>query len=642
MMIKRLKILSLMFPLFVACSATNKGNELIVLAEPEEPAPSVQVPEAPVKRLPARIDLNEPKGAAGKISWAEFKSGVQALETGDPLAAMYYFDMALGEVHSEQQADSLASPDSAEYFATMPARIISALERVYPMLINLAEAEHVFSILSDYEGFDSFEEAPLDSVEKKVIENFLDTMNLARFSLPIEINDRVMREIRFLTVNARSFMESSLSRKTTLDSMIFAKLRKRNMPEDLVYLALVESGFKPRAYSKAKAAGVWQFIPATGKRYGLSIDFWRDMRYNPEAATDAALRYLSDLYREFDDWYLAMAAYNCGEGRIRRLVREAKAADSTLKKVSYWDLQLPKETMLYVPRILAATIIGHFPERYSFTVEKRSVLPFDTVTVKDGIPLDKIGSAIGASVNTMRDLNPELTRWSTPPNLKQYTMNIPQGTREKFLAAYEKMDKTQLVRWQQYKVQKGDNLGSIARVFGLKAADIQSANNLQNTRLRVGQVLIIPMPHGASPPGNQRQASTGTRNENTQTTRSESNVRTYLVKNGDNLGTISRRFGVSMQNLKSWNNLEDNRIRAGQQLFLQDPKRAQSTNTQQRDTQTQTHANKAISGASYIVKSGDNLWDIARAHDVTVQQLLDWNPGLDKKIFPGMKIKISD
>jgi len=510
-----------------------------------------------------------------KASWAEYKSGLQAFDT-DPLTAIHYFDLALDELYSEQQLDSLGADST--YFSEMTKNIVFILESLYPKLVNQG-SEQSYSARNDYENYDEFDEfdeffsddkdIPLDSMEKIALETFLDSTDLSKLSFPIEINDRVLREIHFLTVNVRKFTDAALSRKTALDSMIYSKLRKRGLPEDLIYLAFVESGFKTNAYSRAKAAGVWQFIPATGKRYNLPIDFWLDMRYNPEAATDAALDYLTDLYDEFGDWYLAMAAYNCGEGRIRRLVKEGQATDPD-KKVSYWDLKLPRETMHYVPRILAATIIGHFPERYAFTAEKQSLIPFDTVTVKDCIPLDKVGPAVGSSVNTIRDLNPELVRFCTPPNLKSYTIRIPEGTREKFLAAYDKMDKTQLVRWQQYKVQRGDNLGSISRLFGVKAADIQSANNLRKSRLRVGQVLIIPMGFGAKV---SAPAATATPAKKQQETKKVA---------------------------------------------------------------------KSNPGTSYEIKQGDSLWDIARNHNVTVQQLLEWNPGLDKKIYPGMKIKVGE
>jgi len=522
---------------------------------------------------PQGSNVFEPKGAAGKASWAEYKSGIQAIET-DPLTAIHYFDLALDELYSEQQLDSTGLPEDSVYFSEMPKRIVFALESLYPKLASQGD-EQSLSTWNDYENDDEYDDlddffnelkdVPLDSMEKIALENFLDTMDLSKLSLPIEINDRVLQEIRFLTVSVRKFTEATLSRKTALDSMIYSKLRERGLPEDLIYLAFVESGFKTNAYSRAKAAGVWQFIPATGRRYDLPVDFWLDMRRNPEAATDAALDYLTDLYNEFGDWYLAMAAYNCGEGRIRKFVKEGAATDSS-KKISYWDLKLHRETMHYVPRILAAAIIGHSPERYSFKVEKQSLIPFDTVTVKDCVPLDKVGSAVGSSFSTIRDLNPELVRFCTPPNLKSYTMRVPVGTREKFLAAYEKMDKTQLVRWQQYKVQRGDNLGYISRMFGVKPADIQSANNLRKSKLSIGQILIIPMSFGAKAPASPAPAK------------------------------------------------------------KQDAKKV---------------ANNAT-GTSYEIKQGDSLWDIARNHNVTVQQLLEWNPGLEKKIYPGMKIKVSE
>jgi len=617
--------LSLLAFLLFACSVGPRKSETIALYA-ESPAKEKKVQQF------APTELIEPRGAVGKTSWIEYKSGIQAIEK-DPLAAIYYLNLALSEVYSEQQADSIGSPEDSAYFSAMPVQIIFAMESLYPKLLDLSEAEYMHSMLNDYESFDSFEETPLDSLEKETIENHLDSMDLSQFSLPIEINDRVMQEIHYLTVNARNFTGASLSRKTVLDSMIYSKLKARGMPADLIYLAFIESGFKLNAYSRAKAAGVWQFIPSTGRRYGLPSDFWVDMRRNPEAATDAALDYLSDLYKEFNDWYLAMAAYNCGEGRIRRLVKEGLAADPS-KKVSYWDLRLPRETMHYVPRIIAAAIIGHSPDYYSFKVEKQYRIPFDTVSVKDCIPLDKVGSAVGASVSTIRELNPELVRWCTPPNLKSYTMRVPQGYREKFLAAYAKMDKTQLVRWQQYKVQKGDNLGYISRQFGLKVSDVQAANNLNNSKLRVGQVLIIPMPAGAT-----AFKSESVKNiEKANKPQSDNNTRTYVVRRGDNLGSISRRFGISSQNLINWNNLQGNKVQVGQRLYLQDPAKRDEKKNENQDKNTST----ATQGTSYEIKSGDNLWDIAHAHNVTVQQLLEWNPGLEKKIYPGMKIKVGE
>ena len=621
--LKTFRFLSLLAFLLFACSASPRKSEAIAVAPVEKGEEISQ----PVPELPKHV------GAEGKASWEEYKAGMQVFEK-DPVAAMRYLDLALNEIHSEQQLDSLNSPEDSIYFSTMPTRIILALENLYPRLVNMADLEQTNSVLNDYEDLDSFEETPLDSAEKETIENYLDSIDLSRFSFPIDINDRVMQEIHFLTVNVRSFTETSLSRKTALDSMIYSKLRERNMPEDLIYLALIESGFKTSAYSRAKAAGVWQFIPGTGKRYGLPVDFWLDMRRNPAASTDAALGYLDDLYKEFGDWYLAMAAYNCGEGRIRRLVKESLAADPS-KKVSYWDLKLPRETMHYVPRVIAATIIGHNPEHYSFTVQKQNSLPFDTATIKDCIPLDKVGNAVGVSPNTIRELNPELIRWCTPPNLKSYTIKIPQGTREKFLAAYAKMDKTQLVRWQQYKVQKGDNLGNISRQFGLKPSDVQAANNLKNVKLRVGQILIIPMPAGAAMPEKQKKSDAAEKIVSNNV-KADNYVKTYVVRKGDNLSSIARRFGVSSQSLMVWNDLQNNKVAIGQKLYLQDPSKKDAKKNENLAKSASTQK------ANYEVKPGDSLWDIARIHEVTVQQLLDWNPGLEKKIYPGMKIKVGE
>ena len=245
--------------------------------------------------------------------------------------------------------------------------------------------------------------------------------------------------------------------------------------------ALVESGYKIKAYSRAKAAGLWQFIPATGKRYGLYQDFWIDMRRNPELSTIAAMRYLRRLYEEFGDWLMAMAAYNCGEGCVRRRIREVKEDslwDST-QTVTYWDLKLPKETMHYVPRILAAMTIGHYPEHYGMNVEKRELPPFDTVTVVEFMPLDDVAKAAGVDTKTIQELNLELNRWCTPPKEIGYVVRIPEGTRDSFLVAYEKMDKKSWSRWQYHKVKSGENLGKISRQYRFSYREDQKKTHKQ-------------------------------------------------------------------------------------------------------------------------------------------------------------------
>lgn len=604
--------------LLSSCASTYEASPPLVV-----PSAPLQVESALARAVPAASSRSA-TDISRLASWLQYQSGLQALENRDWLEAQYYFDLSMNELVAEI-SDTLGFSDSV-YFAEMPVRIVQALEWVYPHLPELGSADESYAMASDMDLLSEIEDPPLDSSELVELESFLDTLNLSRFSVPVALNERVMQEIHFLTKGARNFTEGSLSRKTLFEEMIRAKLRARNMPEDLLYLSFVESGFKVKAYSRAKASGLWQFIPGTGKRYGLDIDFWVDMRRNPELATDAALDYLANLYKEFGDWHLAMAAYNCGEGRIRRLVRDAGG-----QGVSYWDLKLPRETMHYVPRILAAMIVGHFPEHYGFQVEPQTLMASDTVTIDGVLPLENAAQAAGVGVNTIRDLNLELNRWCTPPNKKSYVLRIPQGTRDQFLEAYAQMDRSKFATWQQYKVRSRDNLGRIARNFGLSVSDIRQANNLKGNRLKVGQVLVIPMPAGAMP-------SSLTAGDPEETASVARGAKSYTVRRGDNLGGIARKFGVSIQDLKDWNKLPDGRIRAGQKLAVQALRKEDAP---ARESVTRKSVNNvAASGERYTVRSGDSYYSIASSLGVDQDALMELNGAENSRLQLGQVLKV--
>ena len=576
------------------------------------------------------------KDLAIRPSWEQYQFALQAMEEEDWLLAQHHLDAALKGLVAENH-DSLysveARPQDSLYRKEMPRKIIFALDQVYPHLSMMGVDASTY-VRYDFavEGLEGLDEPPLDSLERVEIESFLDTLDLSQFTLSIELNERVMKEIHYMTKVARAFTETSLSRKTAFDSMIYTKLKERNMPPDLIYLSLVESGFKTKAYSRAKASGLWQFIPATGKRYGLDVDFWVDMRRNPELATDAALDYLSDLHRYFGDWLLAMAAYNCGEGRVRRLIREAQAdttRDST-KALSYWELALPKETMHYVPRILAAMIVGHYPQHYGMAIMQEQRPQFDTVSVGECLPLDKAAEAVGISEDEMRDLNIELNKWCTPPRKDTYVLRIPPGTRETFLLAYENMDKSKFARWQNHKVKSGENLGFIARQYGLSIAAIQSANNLKNTRIRKGQILLIPMPSS---------------NTNKSVNNRELGIKTYKVKSGDNLASIGRKYGVSVANLKKWNNLDSiGNIFINRMLYISKPSTSESPKPSDHSIDSeeseQERSPTIFKNNTYVVKTGDSYSTIASTLGIAQQALMDLNSATNSRLYVGQKLKI--
>ena len=573
-------------------------------------------------------DTSPPPPGLPKASYQEYQSGMQAIDNEDWLEAQYYFDLALSELVSEGE-DSTVVVDTAG-LRTMNVKILRALELVYPHMASLGKVDSGLGMLADLTPFeqidDSIEDAPLDSTDLRELTKEQDTLDLKQFSVPVVLNERVLREIQMLSEGVPEFTRGSISRMTSFDSMIREQLRARNMPEDLIYLAFVESGFKTHAYSRAKASGLWQFIPATGRRYGLQVDMWVDERRNPALATAAALDYLNDLHTEFGDWLLAMAAYNCGEGRVRRLLRDA--GDSA----TYWTLNLPRETMHYVPRILAAMVIGHHPSMYGFVPEPQVEILFDTVTVTECVPLQNIAEAIGVSVNTMRDLNIELNRWCTPPNQRSYTLRLPEGTRDRFLEAYEKMDKSKFARWTQHKIRSGENLGAIARSYGMSLNELREANGLKNNKIRAGQVLLIPMPSGALPPSRDHKTdvsdASGTKHSKTK---GNTNAQ-YTVKSGDNLASIARRFGVSINDLKTWNSITDSKIGVGDVLLTSEPKA---------DVRQEVEASTVKAGTgSYTVKSGDTYYNISQQLGVSMNDLMDVNNAESGKLSLGQILKL--
>ena len=582
----------------------------------------------PIPTEKASIDASgtnpgvEIAGDSTRPSWVYYQYGLQAIDNHEWAVSKHYLEESLRLLVTEKYDSTksrLTRSQDSIYRMQMPVRIVQALEDVYP---NLSEQDGDDSTSVDslsIDGVDAYDENAADSASIRVIENFLDTVDAGRFSLPIRFNERVMQEIYYMTTTARGFITRSLTRKTAYDSLIYTKLAQKRMPRDLIYLALVESGFNVKAYSRAKAAGMWQFIPETGMRYGLELDFWVDMRRNPEVATDAALSYLSSLYAEFGDWLLSMAAYNCGEGRIRRLIKEKKA-DSTWgdRPVTYWDLQLPQETMHYVPRILAAMVIGHFPDHYDVAIEKRRLPAYDTVTVYDSFSLDEIAKFLKVPEDTLRTLNMELTMWCTPPNRDAYLLRLPYGTRSAFVQNYDRMEKNGFSSWKQHKVRKGESIGNIAQQYGVRVAEIQRANEMKkNSKLKVGRTLLIPVK--VAP-----RRSTG---------KKPSKVRTYIVQLGDNLGSIARRFGVSQESLRVWNNIDPGyNVKNGDTIYVSKPDLKPSSFVQQRVALKK--------GEKYIVKEGDTYALIAKQYKVPVFLLLQANKGFTRRLTIGDSLAI--
>ncbi len=616
---------------FVGCASNKPATQ--TTAVPTE-ATSIPVQVSDTSSY-SEVALQETisDSLAVRPSWTYYQYALQAMDNQEWQLAKKYLDESLKQLVAERYDTTATGYSAAEdsvYRKQMPERIVNALDEVYPNLKTVEEdsIENFVRNEVSNEGVENLDENAADSASLQVIESFLDTLDVSQFSLPVEFNERVMQEIFYMTGSARKFMEGSLNRKTAYDSMVYAKLEEAKMPRDLIYLALVESGFKLKAYSRAKASGMWQFIPETGKRYGVDVDYWVDMRRNPELATDAAVKYLSRLHDEFNDWLLAMAAYNCGEGRVRRLVREMKedsTRDSSLA-VTYWDLELPKETMRYVPRILAAMVIGHYPEQYEMTVGKQYRPEFDTVTVFDSFPLEEVAKLLRVKEDTLRALNMELVKWCTPPNRDSYLLRLPVGSREKFVDGYDKMEKNTFSSWHHHKVRKGENLGVIAKQYDIRVSELQQANDMKTSRIRAGQTLLIPIKVTPKP-----------KSKNSAPRKPEK-VRTYIVRNGDNMASIARRFGVSQESLRIWNSMDvTSFVSEGDTLYVSKPELKPSPEPA---AKAPVERPKLAKGERYIVKAGDSYSEIAKAYDVPVLLLMQANQGYKNRLTVGDSLVI--
>jgi membrane-bound lytic murein transglycosylase D len=313
------------------------------------------------------------------------------------------------------------------------------------------------------------------------------------FDIPIVMNERVEYFIVYFQTTLRDKFMNWLARSAKYIPMMKALLRENGLPEDLVYMALIESGYNPHAFSRSKACGPWQFISSTGKKYGLLVNWWIDERRDPEKSTIAAAKYLNDLYDIFECWYLAAASYNAGEGKISRGMKRYRTED-------FWELTkhqyLKRETKNYVPQMIAAALVAKDPEKYGFTdIEYQEVLCYDKVAVSEVTDLGLIAKACEVSLEEIKDLNPELLRGCTPPGISDYEVRIPCGKKELFQTNFEDLKPRHRFQFKTHVVKKGDTFSSIARIYRVALEPLLQINKLKKTsRLSVGMNLLIPVP----------------------------------------------------------------------------------------------------------------------------------------------------
>jgi membrane-bound lytic murein transglycosylase D len=433
--------------------------------------------------------------------------------------------------------------------------------------------------------------------------------------LPLTVNDQVLAYLNyFKTPRGSAIVETGLRRAGRYRAMVQHVLQNEGMPQDLIYLAQAESAFQPQAVSKAGARGMWQFMSYAGHKYGLQKSWWLDERQDPEKATHAAARDLRDLYDQFGDWYLAMAAYNSGAGTVQHAIERTGYAD-------FWELYrrnvLPKETQNYVPIILALTLISKDPVRYGIAFDPEPPLKADTVKPGQAIDLRLVAETIDTDLETLRGLNPELLRLVTP-NDPEFVLRIPEGTAERFFAEIADIPPEKWVSWRRHKVEEGETLSAIAKQYHVLPAEVAEANSLPpGSPLEQGQKLIIPAAAHAD-------ATTG-------------KIIRYRVRRTDTVASIADEFDVTTAELRKWNHLKSDRVVRGMALRIypggMTPAPAVKAKSDLSGAavarkETPRDIPAVVSTASTVVhhvKQGETLWSIARAYRTTVEAIQSGN-----------------
>ena len=526
----------------LAGSACAHGARVAKKASPAGPSAAGG---DPIPRLIAEAD-------------ARLAAGMAALKQGHLKGARVEFDRAV-DLYLGAPGGAYAAPALAEaYRRTLEAIQAKELEA-------LAAGDGFTETTTERAAIDDVGDLPVGAGAPSEDSRRMAQQVLAEESndVPIQLNDDVLSCIDLYQGPLREWFTTALQRGGRYLPHIREVFASEGVPKDLAYVALVESAFKTSALSRAKAKGMWQFIADTGRRYGLSQDWWVDERSNPEKATRAAAKYLRELHDMFGDWNLALAVYNWGEGRVSRWVERTGAQD-------FWTLadqaSMPQETRNYVPMIHAAILVAKAPEKYGFEITPEPELTYEKVPVLGAVDLRVIAECAGTGLDHMQMLNPELRRLATPAN-RTFEVKVPPGRALGVRQCLDQLPAEKRVTFRTHTMARGQTLASVARIYGTKVSDIASANAIeasQSKRLARGTELIIPIPRASVPPPRRTSA---TSSEMADLAGSRVRIQ-YKVKPGDTLTAIAARYGATIQELKSWNKMSGSQLAAGNLLTV--------------------------------------------------------------------------
>ncbi|MGD9899979.1 MAG: LysM peptidoglycan-binding domain-containing protein [Calditrichaceae bacterium] len=559
-----------------------------------------------------------------------FNQAQRKLSDHDTMGAELYFDYTF-ELQSKFTDQDRSTLTNWAVYDSMMHLINDAYERLYTQKEIDMAAEEIREDITDFE--ESFYADSVLFGDGTVI----DSSGL----MPITLNNKVRLAIKYFQTKGRPVFTRWLERSGRYEPMVREILREKNLPEDLVYLAMIESGFNPHAYSYARAAGMWQFISATGRYYGLRHDWWFDERRDYFKATIAAAEHLDDLYERFDDWYLALAGYNCNPKKVEKNMRRYDTRD-------FWQLRsLPRQTRNYVPTFLAATIIAKDPEKFGFYVDKSDPIEIDMVEISESIDLNVVAKAVDTTYSYIKEINPAVLRWVTPPGVKNFNLYLPKGKAQQFKEKYASLPDNEKRSWVRHKIQSGQTLSTIAQKYHTSIAVIKETNRLSGNMIRAGHYLLIPVPQNST----HFKYSSVSYSQSSKPKRQSrpkaviTNVPghkkiIYEVKSGNTLGEIAEIFKTRASEIRSWNGLRyGSYIYPKQKLVIWVPE--DMDEIRQNIKKEIVTVSSRETGNFYTVRSGDTLWDIAKKYGISIKELKKINNLNNTMIKPGDRLKVS-
>jgi len=605
----------------VVDAAENKAETVV------QTIPTTAIPEETINETPADAVIYGEEEAVLSTILNFYDEALEALDIGDYSLAETRIDSA-AVLSSGIDIASIGDESLALRYMNTLASLFQDYGRIFKDVdtINSEEPLNWLNQLSESNA-ENFKNGKWSDEELRHIVQKI----ALRCDVPIDYNDQVKKSIYFFQTVKRKEMEKWMRRSGQFIPLIHNILEEEDLPLDMAYLAMIESGFSSRAYSRARASGLWQFMYATGRMYGLKRTQWYDQRRDPVKSTRAAARHLKDLFKIYGDWRLVMAAYNWGPSRV---TRQVKAGND-----DFWTMKMPRETRNYVPSFMAAVIISKAPELFGFeNIEKAPALKYDVVE----IPYTSLATAAkcaGVELATVKALNTELLKSFTPSGMN-YGLRIPSGTKERFLKEYASLpkEKYEPPKVDSYYVRRGDTLSGIAAKFRVSVNSIVNQNNIRNrNRLRVGQRISIPGRGGTVKSSTATVASRPV--TSTELATAKNNSSSYTVRRNDSLWTIAVKHKTSVRLIQALNNMgRSSKIVPGQKLKIPSGNAASASTSSTRLASATTNGNGQI---TYIIKRNDTLYEIARKYNVSHKDIMTWNKIKNHRtIKPGQKIII--